>query len=228
MKFRDYLIPKVSVSRLRRFGRNSDGGYVLCIDPNTRYDHLVSFGVGDDISFERDLINGGVCGSAILYDGTVSGTPQELLSGMEFRKEMVDGAKLADYIPKTGPVLLKSDIESEEYNFVRSTIPENVDQIALEVHFLNKNEAKFIDFLWFFSDSGFDVAHIHGNSHNPQFKMDGIDMPEVLEITFIRKDKCDVFPDSYSCPIPDLDYDNCGGTSDLRFTVSRNTMFPQS
>ena len=50
----NFLIP-YKVKRLIRFGRKFDGGYLICSDAMKEIENLITLGVGDDISFERDL-----------------------------------------------------------------------------------------------------------------------------------------------------------------------------
>ena len=50
----NFLIP-YKVKKLIRFGRNFDGGYLVCSDAIKEIENLITLGVGDDISFEIDL-----------------------------------------------------------------------------------------------------------------------------------------------------------------------------
>ena len=50
----DFLKPFI-VEKLVRLGRKFDGGYLVCDTALKEIDSLVTFGVGDDISFEMDL-----------------------------------------------------------------------------------------------------------------------------------------------------------------------------
>ena len=43
------------MKKLIRFGRKFDSGYLICSDAIKQIDNLITLGVGDDISFERDL-----------------------------------------------------------------------------------------------------------------------------------------------------------------------------
>ena len=52
----DFLKPFI-VEKLVRLGRKFDGGYLVCDTALKEIDSLVTFGVGDDISFEMDLEN---------------------------------------------------------------------------------------------------------------------------------------------------------------------------
>jgi len=42
------------VKKLVRLGRNFDGGYLVCGDTLQNCDNLITLGVGDDLTFERD------------------------------------------------------------------------------------------------------------------------------------------------------------------------------
>jgi hypothetical protein len=40
---------------LKRYGRNFDGGYLVCENAIKSLDNSITLGVGDDISFEKDI-----------------------------------------------------------------------------------------------------------------------------------------------------------------------------
>ena len=67
----NFLLP-IKVKNLIRLGRNFDGGYLVCADTLDNCKNLVTFGVGDDTSFERDLDKLKKLENLHLYDYTVS------------------------------------------------------------------------------------------------------------------------------------------------------------
>ena len=67
----NFLIP-YKVKKLIRFGRNFDGGYLVCSDAIKNIDNLITLGVGDDISFERDLEKKLSLKKVHMYDFTVN------------------------------------------------------------------------------------------------------------------------------------------------------------
>ena len=67
----NFLIP-YKVKTLIRFGRKFDGGYLVCSDAIRNIDNLITLGVGDDISFERDLEKKLSLKRVYMYDYTVN------------------------------------------------------------------------------------------------------------------------------------------------------------
>ena len=60
------------VKKLIRFGRNFDGGYLVCSDALKKIENLITLGVGDDISFEMEIEKKTSIKNVYLYDFTVS------------------------------------------------------------------------------------------------------------------------------------------------------------
>jgi hypothetical protein len=60
------------VKKLIRFGRNFDGGYLVCSDAIQKIENLITLGVGDDISFEIDIEKDCSLKKVHLYDFTVN------------------------------------------------------------------------------------------------------------------------------------------------------------
>ena len=60
------------VKKLIRLGRNFDGGYLICSDALKYCENLITLGVGDDISFEKDFDKKVKPKKIFLYDYTVN------------------------------------------------------------------------------------------------------------------------------------------------------------
>lgn len=60
------------VKKLIRLGRNFDGGYLVCNDALKHCNDLITLGVGDDLSFERDFDKKKKPKKVYLYDYTVN------------------------------------------------------------------------------------------------------------------------------------------------------------
>jgi len=59
------------VKKLIRLGRNFDGGYLVCGDALKYCENLITLGVGDDISFEKDFDKKNKPQNIFLYDYTI-------------------------------------------------------------------------------------------------------------------------------------------------------------
>lgn len=186
-----------------RLGRSGDGGYVLARKPLPQT--FYSFGVGDEISFEFELAEGGYHG--YLFDHTVSGLPYSH-PGLSFSKEGV-GAHAAEGVPlfpildflrrngdeERNDLLLKLDVEGAEYDVLAAT-PDRVlncfEQIALEAHDLrNLGEDDFrARFAAVFRrlNGIFTLCHVHANNCAPMTFVEGFPVADVLELSYVRSD----------------------------------------
>ena len=57
---------------LKRYGRNFDGGYLVCENAIKSIDNAITLGVGDDISFEKDIEKKKKIKQLFLYDYTIN------------------------------------------------------------------------------------------------------------------------------------------------------------
>lgn len=171
-----------------RVGRECDGGYVIA--DAGEYDHFVSAGVGDDVSFEHHLLNSHPNLRCDIFDGTVGGVPLSHNRMSFHRKNIGSGGSdtnLNDLISAYSNIFLKMDIEGGEYEFFRSMTDElmlNIKQIVLEVHD-PKNKG------WWLLEKiakTHALIHFHGNNHSGIYEVSGVTVPSVMECTYLRKD----------------------------------------
>lgn len=69
--FYDFLRPK-QTKNLVRFGIKKDGGYIIDLNSVNRVNHLVSFGMADEFSFEEDFLNNNKLNTLEIYDFSVN------------------------------------------------------------------------------------------------------------------------------------------------------------
>ena len=145
----NYLTPKMAPYHLMRIGRFGDGGYIAPLEHVASAKNLISFGVGDDISFEQHIkgINPDI--SIDLYDGTVANLPGIL--DCKFHKENIYFDCTNPFSSITNPTICKCDIEGEEYNLSHlSTVSfSNIMTLIIEIHDIEKNENRLIHLLTF-------------------------------------------------------------------------------
>ena len=67
----NFLRPK-QTKNLARFGIEKDGGYIVEKDVVAKVNHLVSFGMSDEFSFETDFLNYNKANTIHIYDHTVN------------------------------------------------------------------------------------------------------------------------------------------------------------
>lgn len=202
-----------------RLGNDYDGGYVV---PSLLkdVDLVVSIGVGSDVSFDLALAHQGA--KIYQFDHTVQGVPNhQIHENFNFYKKgwgsVTDGDLISlsdiedligDRFHTAKSKILKFDIEGAEYEIFASLDPKllsKYDVIVLELHYLNQLGNK--DFLAIFNNllnriSIFHkVVHLHANNWRNPVLIEGVVIPEVVEITLLRSD-LDLFLTYSSDPIP--------------------------
>lgn len=191
-----------------RIGKNNDGGYIICDIPNIRYDILLSGGVQTDISFEEALLQKYPGLTCVAFDGTVDSLPKHN-SRIQFVKKNIGSestdtiTNLKEYIEPYSNIFMKMDIEGWEDPLFRSLADTEIQKIAhlaVEVHWGARNiVAERL------KDSHY-LVHFHPNNN---CNIDMYGLPEVFELTYIRKDLCQfVVPSTDPIPNPALDMKN--------------------
>jgi hypothetical protein len=174
-----------------RIGRESDGGYVIAVIPNHTYDLLLAGGIADDISFEEHFLQVHDQTKCIALDGTVNQLPT-INDRIMFIKKNIGNinsegfTNLHDIIESHKSIFVKMDIEGAEINWLKCLTDDhlnNFDQIVMEFHYpftendnlafarLNKNHA---------------LIHFHGNNNCGVRNIDGINIPNVFECTYLH------------------------------------------
>ena len=67
----NFLRPK-QTKKLARFGNKKDGGYIIDLTSVDKVNHLISFGMADEFSFEVDFLNHNNSNTLQIYDHTVN------------------------------------------------------------------------------------------------------------------------------------------------------------
>ena len=204
----------------KRLGINSDGGYVIGIlDGN--YDFYISAGVSNEESFSRDFIemynmNKYNCAA---FDGTIDNYPHHYTEKITFYKRNISSyknktnANLSYFTDNYNDIFLKMDIEGAEYPWLLSLSKDQLNkfkQIAIEFHGINDDSwnTKLQDKIKTFnilSETHYAI-HIHGNNCGGSTN----NIPDVVEITYIRKNSINCEPNlnNTALPIPELDFPN--------------------
>lgn len=226
----NYLVPvQVKNSQKKRYGNKMDGGYVII--EGFKYDGFYGYGVGNDVSFEEELITsmseGIVCH---LYDHTIekfpSNNPRLIWHKQGVGPYNQDGFQTIESLLKSNhdisknSLFLKMDIEGAEWHTILNTptkILGRFKQIVLEFHGLCgdswgvdlKTKVKVLKKM----KKLFHIVHVHGNNNVNGHKilLNGkiCFIPDVLEVTYLRKDKdIEVLKSSQKYPIEGIDYPN--------------------
>jgi hypothetical protein len=200
------LIKKLKFNNLGheliRVGSKDDGGYLL---PNIlkNVDYCFSPGVGKTSDFERELKKIGI--NSFLIDGTLN-------NELPFKKNEFDfepfnlGVIDTKYeitletwiknknLDKNNNLLLQIDIEGHEIPCILNASKKTLEQfkiIILELHFMDEltNSGLIcLNSLFDKLNEIFDICHIHPNNCCGVTNVSGVKVPNVMEITFLRKD----------------------------------------
>jgi len=124
----------------------------------------------------------------------------------------------------SGDVLLKIDIEGNEYDYFDRTnilkISEVTTGIIIEVHYMDNPIilGRFIKLMNELNEF-FLLNHVHDNNIGSTFNYHGFDIPNVMELSFINKKLVgDYTLDTRKYPISGVDYPNDPLRSELQLS----------
>lgn len=204
------LIPHNTGFTKKRYGRNQDGGYILLSELCGKSKFVYSYGAGDDTSFEEDISKEKSVEAIFLHDNTVNFTTQN--QKIFFKKEPLSRDFISHLVSNKHDdekgLILKIDTEGAEWDTLSNCnekIFEIFSQIVVEFHWVKEDNEfqktlleKLLKFYYIF--------HLHGN--NWVGSKNGI--PEVLEVSFVRKDLINnAEVEKSGFPVKNLDYVNC-------------------
>ena len=207
-----------------RFGPKADGGYVV-FNSLKKINQIITIGVAKDTAFEEHLSAEYPDILFNLFDHTDK--PVRFLSknfsfhniglGLESKDNKISIDDLLNTFAKNHDnLILKIDIEGGEYEAFNSEnlkLLKNIDQILIEIHFIDKNlvqSKKFFDLITGFREN-FCLAHIHGNNNDSWVNIFGAMVPKTLELTFVNKKYSNMQMENLIIFPRDLDYANSAG-----------------
>lgn len=212
---------------LIRIGGMHDGGYVMLDD--FRNKHVAySFGIGNDISWDKDIANEGV--QVYCYDPTIAGLPEKH-KGLEFHKIGITGIddkeqnlySMETILCKNSHIknkhmILKMDVEGAEWDFLKETSSDILDkfsQMTFELHGMTNIENKkiILEVLKKIQKTHTPIW-IHANNGNGSEVAGEYQIPILLEITYVNKEEYELEDIEYNCPIC-LDSPNIDGLYEI-------------
>ena len=205
-RFIEKFRPKSVGKKLIRIGGKGDGAYLL---PDDLSGISTCFSPGVDVTstFEEELAERyGI--NSFMVDFSVD-KPAIDNKFFHFDKKFLGNKndekfiRLEDWVKNNtnddSDLLLQMDIEGAEYEVIIDTPGEVFKKfriMAIEFHFLdmmfNKNAFKMVEAVFDKLSSDFTVAHIHPNNSRPIINKNSIDIPELLEFTFLRNDRVEL------------------------------------
>jgi hypothetical protein len=208
---------------LIRVGGQRDGGYLIPNDFDG-IEYCFSPGVNTVSDFEDDLADRWI--KSFLADYSVDG-PAVLRPEFSFDKKFLGSSDRGcyitlkswkdKYIPDySGDLILQMDIEGSEYEVLFNAPDGLLDQfriMAIEFHYLDR---LFDPFVFALLSPCFEkilqyfhVVHIHPNNIGGSFKIGTVEMPRVMEFTFLNKRRVTSIKPQLTFPHK-LDLDNTG------------------
>ena len=194
--------PKKTNFPLIRIGSHGDGGYLI---PDELQGIVACFspGVSGNSKFELDLAKKNI--PCYLADYSVS-KPSVEHPLFHFEKKFLGALNnsiymtldkwiLDSHVP-VGDLLLQMDIEGSEFDVLHQTSSELLRRfriIVIEFHNLDDMVYRggyrlmLLTLQKLLTD--FEVVHIHPNNSEPVFKYGPFEIPPLLEITFLRRDR---------------------------------------
>lgn len=214
--------------QLIRLGSLYDGGY-LVVDDFSLQDILVSLGIGDNADFEYNISTR--IESIIAFDHTVDSIPN-MSSNTQFIKlgvkaksvnKFVTLTSIIEDIPEKNDLLLKIDIEGSEWEVLDSMSDKELTrfrQIIGEFHGFNE-ETNFetINRVLGKILKNFFIVHTHANNWGQYEIIKRIAVPDVIEITFLRKDAKSEFTNKVKNQMEVLNSRNNPSDLDLGFNL---------
>ena len=176
----------------KRVGKNNDGGYVIDIIPDIKYNLIIGCGISNDISFEENFINIYKNISCIVFDGTIDDIPETKEDILFVKKNIgIDNTSsitnLHNLIMNNENIFLKMDIEGYEIPWFESLTYEMLDkilQMVLEFHSpFSERETNVFKKI----SKTHVMVHLHGNNCGELKTFKNIIIPETFECTFINK-----------------------------------------
>lgn len=195
---------------LIRVGGNGDGGYLV---PNILHDvsYCFSPGVADKANFEKELSEKFNIKS-FMADASVRQEPISDIN-FEFIPKFLGSCTRGEFITLydwknqsdvdiNKNMILQMDIEGGEYDVLTyedSTTLASFSSMIIEFHNLQKlfegDFLKMVSAIFEKIYKNFSICHVHPNNCCGIASLDGIDIPRVIEVTFIRNDllnKCSI------------------------------------
>ena len=201
-KFIENCRPIQTEHPLIRIGADYDGGYVIA-DDLTALDACFSPGVSTIADFELAMAERGL--PCFMIDFSVDAPPiahplfhfQKKFLGNETKGDFIS---LPDWVaacaPQSRDLILQMDIEGAEIAAILGTpsaILRKFRHLIIEFHWLEHllDPAGLYMFEQVFDKllADFDVVHCHPNNCLDAVRIGGIEIPQFLEISFLRKDR---------------------------------------
>lgn len=208
----NFLIPH-AVPMLR-LGNKGDGGYVIPKIALTAQG-LVSFGLGGNWTFEQDWLKLKPKSFIQAYDGTVDISSDFFTGTVSYFKENVSLENIDSILERGGNnYFLKMDIEGCEWDLFPAILEsKSIVGMVIEFHNLDfENRRIHLKQVITALNDNYKVVHVHANNYS------GIcedNLPNTLEISFLRNNLCGTKVKRYNVYLPGIDSPNSLTTEEI-------------
>lgn len=206
------LTPQKTKFTLKRFGHNTDGGYIIPVEL-CKICNLTTFGVADDISFEVDYRKVNPNANITCFDGSIDDIPQEGKDiGINFIKKLVSVEEVDIYVDinniyMDNYTIIKMDIEGSEFKCLNSLCDYKfvmIPVLIVEFHISEiARDRNINDFILLLNriEHYMHPIHVHFNNTWGTFMQNGNMFGRSIEVTFLNN----IYKES-KYPINGLDY----------------------
>lgn len=238
----ELIVYKSPYQKLRVGNPNGDGGYIVVDLPTIEngtgqtYDHFISGGISNDISFEKHFLSLHPYIKCDAYDGTIPSLPEDVKNIKFYKENLNESTNIDKMINDYNNIFMKIDIEGHEYSFINEIIKRKlfhkIKQLVIEIHTpgdikLHPTYFKGLDHithktmfqLFHCMNRTHKLVHFHPNNNPLLHTYNGTIIPNVFECTFIRVDdpKLKFVYNDEAIPSP-LDRPNVSRCPDVRLS----------
>ena len=215
-------IAKVEGFELVRTGRQHDGGYILLDDFHTG-DIAYSFGICDDVSWDKDMASRGY--DVFMYDHTIDGLPEENPrfhwsklgisdgTGNNDKLKTLNELITANHHEDKRNMILKMDVEGAEWGFLSQVSSETLSQFSqmtFEFHGIPGHPNPELVLSGFRKlNKTHQLVHVHGNNGSNCISFGHKKFCTLLELTYVLRSKYSLC-ENYDVNLP-LDIDSPNG-----------------
>lgn len=220
---KNVILPKIFLPffchDLIRIGKDNDGGYLVNRKDIDDAKTLLSFGIGEDVSFEKSFLTINKC-PVHAYDETIGNEHRDFfIDDRILYHENVLSSNINDILERAGDsVFLNCDIDGGEYEILYDLIQNShrFTGLAIEFHGVSRYH-EFNELTNFIAKFDLRLIHVHINNYAYIIQQDGTYIPDVIELTFSSSRKNTEFSSNVLLPHC-LDMPN--NPSDEEFRIS--------
>ena len=212
-------LAKINGVDLIRIGKDNDGGYIMPDDFESDDKIAYSFGISDDVSWDKDMASRGY--DVFMYDHTIDSLPEENPrfhwskigisdgTGNDGRLKTLDELIKANHHEGRHNMILKMDVEKAEWGFIEMVSTEMLSrfsQILIEFHGLNEPKWQGrIPAALRKLNLTHQPVHIHGQNIGHYVSLGTQTFCNQIEVSYVRRGKYS-FDENYDVKLP-LDID---------------------